>query len=167
LWETRETRASHYEADPRAISCPAVLDLFDHETAWGQADYVSSRSYVFSPALLTKASVWTAENSAARDDLNSHTQRHLMSSVRSPGSKIVLAETGDHHGKTGALGRGARRFNVLLADLSVRTTVADDVRRGLSFRWPSNMHGNQALIPGETTTAPGLGTEGGVRGSDF
>jgi len=168
LWTREETSESRYRADPNAICCPSLLSAYDREFAWEQPDYISARSYIFSPALLTAPGVWSAENDAQRRDLPSHTERFRMADVGSPSAKVALIETADHHAEGAPLGKGAARANALLADLSARTAVTNQMRAGLEFLWPaSGYRGNQALVPGETTTAPGLGTEGGVLGRDF
>ncbi len=168
LWDREETSPSRYRADPSGISCPSLLHAYDRETAWEQPDYVSSRSYVFSPALLTSTRAWAPDATDARRDLPTHAERFRMADVRSPSAKAALLETADHHADGPALGRGAENVNVLLADLSARPTAVSAMRAGLRFLWPQSGHpGNQALVPGETTTAPGLGTEGGADGHDF
>lgn len=168
LWNREETSESRYRADPNAICCPSILSAYEREFAWEQPDYISARSYVFSPALLTTPGVWSPENHTQRRDLPSHTKRFRMADVRSPSAKVALIETADHHAEGAALGKGAARANALLADLSARTAVTNQMRAGLELLWPSyGYSGNQALTPGETTTAPGLGTEGGAFGRDF
>jgi|GEM_PF-2982094 len=167
LWERRETAASRYAVDPRTMCCPEVLRDFDEQTAWEQADFVSSRSFVLSPTLLTDPRAWALENHEAREDLPRHARRLPVTIVRSPSAKVVLIETADHHG-TGAPLHLAERFNALLADGSVRRLSRVETREPLPFRWPDDgHHGNDALVPGASRALPGLGTPLGAHGADF
>jgi len=169
LWEVENPgQGWGYRADPAAAACPAALASVDREFAWGQQDTVSAMSYVMSPTLVTEHAAWDPAAPDRRQLLAEFARRVPTASVGSPSAKIALMETADHHGDGAPAGDGAARFNAMLCDLSAQTVNASGVRAGLPFLWPEDSSAiAPPLAPGETVTAPGLGTINGYLGSDF
>ncbi|TVQ61421.1 MAG: hypothetical protein EA379_06350 [Phycisphaerales bacterium] len=125
------------ERDMESVSCRAAIIAAQrrhHRTLFWSVVGAGTTSYFLSAAFFSAPDLWNPDDPAVRQEPERRRAVVLLSQVTFPSSKVVFAETKDHHGSERAIDDDrVRDVNAAFTDGHVRRVSVPDAAPALEF----------------------------------